>query len=144
MKKAIAALSIALALGACNRAAGPVAVCGADCVSAMKRILPTNTPNYAPIYSGSWVDSASSFARGGVITYTTQAKADDLARFYDGAASSGALSRTFDSHAWGGSMSGTPARVLVYAQAGTNRSLYVNLDSSSPGFTKVALVYGTQ
>jgi hypothetical protein len=34
--------------------------------------------------------------------------------------------------------------VLIYAQAGTNRNLYVNIDSSEPGFTKVALVYGAK
>jgi len=147
MKKAAVTLSIVLALGACSRASGPVAICGPDCVATMKRILPANTPPYAPIYGGGWIDSTSTFANGGVITYTVLAKPDDLARFYDGAATSGALSRTFDTSAWGATPStnaAAPTRVLIYAQAGTNRSLYVNLDSSQPGFTKVALVYGAR
>jgi hypothetical protein len=148
MNRAIVSLSIVLTLGACSRAAAPVAICGPDCVAAMKRILPPNTPSYAPIYGGGWVDSTSTFANGGVITYTVPAKSDDVARFYYGAASSGALARTFDTNAWKlqlpGSQSPSPPRVLIYAQAGTNRNLYVNLDSSEPGFTKVALVYGAK
>ncbi|HWD68439.1 MAG TPA: hypothetical protein VG227_10805 [Caulobacteraceae bacterium] len=149
MKKAIVSLSIVLALGACSRAAAPAAICGPDCVATMKHFLPANTPTYAPIYGGGWIDSTSSFANGGVITYTVPAKPDDVARFYDGAASSGALSRTFDTNAWklqlpSASQGPAPARVLIYAQAGTNRNLYVNIDSSEPGFTKVALVYGAK
>lgn len=148
MNKAMISVSIALALGACGRASAPVAICGADCVAAMKRILPANTPSYAPIYSGAWVNSTSSFANGGVITYTVPAKSDDLVRFYDAATSSHTMSRTFDTQAWkapsNNNNAPSPPRVVVYAQAGTNRSLYVNLDSSAPGFTKVALVYGAQ
>ena len=149
MNKAFASLSIVLALGACSKAAAPVAVCGPECVATMRHILPANTPSYAPIYGGGWVDSTSSFANGGVITYTVPAKSDDIARFYDGAASSGSLSRTFDTNAWkfqlpNGAQNAAPPRVLIYAQAGTNRNLYVNLDSSEPGFTKVALVYGAK
>lgn len=149
MNKAIVSLGLLLALGACGRASAPVAICGPDCVATMKRILPANTPSYAPIYGGGWVDSTSSFANGGVITYTVPAKSDDVARFYDGVASSGALSRTFDTNAWNApapnsNQGAPPARVLIYAQAGTNRNLYVNLDSSEPGFTKVALVYGAK
>lgn len=148
MKKALVALSIALALAACSKTEAPVAICGPDCVATMKRILPANTPSYAPVYNGGWIGSASAFANGGVITYTVTAKSDDLARFYDGAASQGALSRTFDTQAWmlslGNNNAPSPPRVLIYAQAGTNRSLYVNLDSSEPGFTKVALVYGAK
>jgi hypothetical protein len=149
MNKAFVPLSIVLALGACSKAAAPVAICGPDCVATMKHMLPANTPTYAPIYGGGWIDSTSTFSNGGVITYTVPAKSDDVARFYDGAASSGALARTFDTNAWKlqlptGSQAPSPPRVLIYAQAGTNRNLYVNLDSSEPGFTKVALVYGAK
>ncbi len=149
MKKATVCLSIVLALGACSRAATPVALCGPDCMATMRRILPANTPSYAPVYNGAWINSTETFHNGGVITYTVPAKSDDLARFYDGAASAGTLSRTFDNTAWNLPLPAnnnipSPPRVLIYAQAGTNRSLYVNLDSSEPGFTKVALVYGAQ
>jgi hypothetical protein len=149
MNKVIASLGIVLALGACSKAAAPVAICGPDCVATMRHILPANTPSYAPIYGGGWIDSTSSFAKGGVITYTVPAKSDDVARFYDGAASSGSLSRTFDTNAWklqlpNSNQNPSAPRVLIYAQAGTNRNLYVNLDSSEPGFTKVALVYGAK
>jgi hypothetical protein len=147
MKKAMVSASIALALGACSQAAAPVSMCGPDCAAAMRKILPANTPSYAPIYSGGWVNSTSSYANGGVITYSVTAKPDDIVRFYDAAATSRAMTRTFDNQAWMGQASTStslPARVVVYAQTGTSRSLYISLDTNAPGFTRVALVYGAQ
>jgi hypothetical protein len=148
MRTAFALLSIALALSACSKPAAPVSICGPDCVATMKKLMPANAPPYAQIYGGGWIDSTSTFNNGGVITYTVPAKPDDLARFYDGAASQGSLTRTFDTSNWTTAPTNNnappPPRVLIYAQAGTARSLYVNLQTNQSGFTKVALVYGAK
>ena len=147
MRTAFGLLCLALALGACSKPATAVSICGPDCVATMRKLIPANAPSYAPIYGGGWIDSTSTFANGGVITYTVPAKPDDLARFYDGAATQGSLTRTFDTSSWSVPTSPNapqPPRVLIYAQAGTNRNLYVNIQTAPTGFAKVALVYGAK
>ena len=137
----------ALSLAACGQrpAAGPPPDPAA--AAAIMSMLPANIPAYAPIYNGALITSATASATGGVVTYTAAAPVDSVAKIYSGAAAKGLLTSTLDTASWkttnpfGGQPTPGP-RTLVFSQSGTARSLYVTLEDTGDGFTKVSLVYG--
>jgi hypothetical protein len=148
MKPALIAFA-ALALAACGQrpAAGPPP--NAEAAAAIQHMLPANIPAYAPIYNGALITSATTNAGGGVVTYTAAATVDQVAGLYNGAAARSLLTSTLDTASWkttnpfGGQPTPGP-RTLVYSQSGTARSLYVTLEDTGDGFTKVSLVYGAR
>jgi len=147
MKMASIALA-ALTLAACGqKPAGPPP--DANAAAAIQHMLPANIPAYAPIYNGALITSSTANATGGVVTYTAAATVDSIVGLYNGAAAASQLTSTLDTASWkttnpfGGQPTPAP-RVLVYGQTGTARSLYVTLEDTGDGFTKVSLVYGAR
>jgi hypothetical protein len=146
MRQALIALT-AVALCACGQrpAGGPAS--NVETAAAVRHMLPANIPAYAPVFNGALINSATGYANGGVVSYVAAAPIDKVAALYNQAATTGKLTSSLDTAGWkstnpfGGQPTPGP-RTLVYGQSGTARSLYVTLEDTGDGFTKVSMVYG--
>jgi len=100
---------------------------------------PSKMPAYAPLFPGAKITSSMDMGdKGGIVTYTVSAPPQAVIDFYKKAAAGAHFDSTMD-------MSNNPgagAKVIMFSQTGSKRSLTASAEPSPDG-TKVGLTYGT-